>query len=260
MKRYLNLYRRILSLSLMQVMAYPNNFLTWFVVDMVWAIINIGFFRILLLAIPQLSGWTFETLAIPLGLLYLLNVVIWGLLWTGLNDIPKDITRGNLDMYLVKPANTQFMVSTRYIGMNLFPSAVAGIFLLWYGFSANQIPSIMVLIIPIGFIAAAIIAYSLWFMSVTIAFWFNRLFNISHVIPNAIDAARYPVTIFHPFIQFLFTYILPFALLGFLPAEIILGRKSPLMLFLPIALAAILLYLSHLFWNFSLRRYQSASS
>lgn len=260
MKRYLRLYRRVFQLSLMRTMAYPNDFLTWFVVDIVWAIINIGFFRILLFSIPQLSGWTFETLSIPLGMLYLLNVIIWGMLWNNLNQVPKDIFRGNLDMYLAKPANTQFIVSTRYIGLNLIPSIVAGIFLLWYGFSANHISPLMMLLIPPAFVTGAIIVYSIWFISVTIAFWFNRLLNVAHVVPNAIDVARYPVTIFHPVIQFIFTYILPFAILGFLPAEIILGRKSPVMLLLPLLLAAVLLYLSHLFWNFSLRRYTSASS
>jgi ABC-2 type transport system permease protein len=97
-------------------------------------------------------------------------------------------------------------------------------------------------------------------MTTSLAFWFNRLLNIANVFAHSVDIARYPVTIFHPFIQFIFTYILPFALLGFLPAEVMLGRKSPWQLLLPIFLAAILLYLSHLFWSFSLRRYQSASS
>ena len=260
MKRYLKLYSRILKLSLMRALAYPQDFWTWAIVDIVWAVVGIGFFRVLLFAIPEISGWTFEMLSIPLGILYFLNAVIWGLLWSNMLEIPRDINKGNLDMYLTKPANSQFLVSTRFIGLNLFPSVMAGSFLLWYGFRANNLPPVMLVVVPIAIVSASLLSYSVWFMMTTLAFWFNRLLNVVHVFPHSLDIARYPVAIFHPFIQFLFTYIVPFAMLGFLPAEVILGYKSPIVLLLPIVLAMILLYLSHKFWNFSLRRYSSASS
>lgn len=244
----------------MRALAYPQGFWTWAVVDVVWAIVHIGFFRVLLFAIPEISGWTFDMLTIPLGILYLLNVVIWGFLWDNMRQIPRDINRGDLDMYLVKPANSQFMVSTRSVGLYLFPSLLAAGFLLVYGFRANHLGVGGLLVIPVAFIAGSVISYAVWFMTVTLAFWFNRLLNVANVFPHSVDVARYPVAVFHPFIQFLFTYIVPFALMGFLPAEVMLGRKSPIVLLLPLALAAILLYLSHKFWNFSLKRYSSASS
>lgn len=260
MIHYFKLYRAIFSLSVSRALMYKQEFITWTIVDSIWGIINIGFFRILLYAIPNLSGWTFATLAIPLGILYFLNAIIWGFLWPNLSRLPQIINRGELDLYLTKPVNSQFMTSTGFIGLNLIPSVVAGIFLTWYGFRLNHLPLSAILIIPVAVIFSAVISYALWFMMVSLAFWFNRLLNIHHIFPNAVDIAHYPVAIFHPAIQFIFTYIIPFALMGFLPAEIMLGRKSPLMLLVPIALAIILLYLSHLFWNFSLKRYQSASS
>lgn len=260
MKKYLHLYVRMLKLSLMRAMAYPDDFVTWAIVDIAWAVVNIGFFRVLLFAIPEISGWTFEMLAVPLGIIYFLNAVIWGLLWSSMLRIPRDINKGELDMFLVKPANSQFLVSTRFIGINLLPSVIAGALLIWYGFHANHLPAIMLLVIPAGVFSASIISYAVWFMTTTLAFWFNRLLNIVHVFPHSVDVARYPVTIFHPFLQFLLTYIVPFALMAFLPAEVIFGRVSPIALLLPLSLGGLFLYLSHKFWNFSLKRYQSASS
>ncbi len=261
MKRYFRLYRQTFRLSLIYAMAYPNDFLTWAVVDIVWAVVNIGFFRILLFAIPEISGWTFTTLSLPLGILYFLNAVIWGLLWPNMIKIPRDVNKGDFDMFLTKPVNSQFLVSTRYISLNLLPSVVAGTLLLAYGLNVNRLRPETLLIIPISLVSASVISYAIWFITTTLVFWFNRLLNVANIFPHSVDIARYPVTIYQsPLIRFLFTFILPFALLGFLPAEVMLGRKSPLMLLLPIFLAAILLYLSHKFWNFSLRRYQSASS
>lgn len=260
MTRYLRLYYRMVLLSVMQAMAYPSDFLTWAVVDVVWAVVGIGFFRVLLFAIPEISGWTFEMLAIPLGILYFLNAVIWGVFWSSMLRLPRDINKGDLDMFLVKPANSQFLVSSRYIGINLLPSVVAGAFLTWYGFRANDLPPIMLLVVPVAVVSASVISYAVWFMTTTLAFWFNRLLNIANLFPHSLDVARYPVAIFHPFIQFLFTYIVPFALMAFLPADVIFGRISPVALLLPLSLGGLLLVASHKFWNFSLRRYSSASS
>src|SRR3989338_11285839 len=99
MKRYLRLYRQTFRLSLIYAMAYPNDFLTWAVVDIIWAVVHIGFFRILLFAIPEISGWTFATLSLPLGILYFLNAVIWGLLWPNMSKIPRDVNKGDFDMF-----------------------------------------------------------------------------------------------------------------------------------------------------------------
>jgi ABC-2 type transport system permease protein len=72
--------------------------------------------------------------------------------------------------------------------------------------------------------------------------------------------AKYPTNIFPPFIQFLFTFIVPFALLGFIPSKIIFGSISPWYILVLPASAFVLLMLSGKFWNKALRSYTSASS
>ena len=133
-------------------------------------------------------------------------------------------------------------------------------FLLRYGFRVNHITFAGIFVIPLAFICAAVISYAVWFMSVTMTFWFNRLLNIGVLYGRAVDVARYPAAIFNPLMRFVFTFIIPFAMMGFVPAEVMLGRISPLNLLWPIFLAVLFLFLSHWFWNFSLKRYSSASS
>lgn len=260
MKRYFKLYKKILSVALMRAAAYPQDVVLWMVVDAIWAVIGIGFFRIILFVIPEIAGWNFEELSVPLGILYLLNTFIWGFIWPNLRELPTDINKGNLDMFLIKPANSQFLISTRYISINLIASFASGLFLLWYGFQHNHIPALGIAVVPFALVSTILTSYSLWFMSVTMTFWFNRLLNIGMLYPHALDIARYPVAIFNPLMRFVFTFIIPFALLGFLPAEVLLGKTSPILLILLPAVALSLLFLSHLFWNFSLKKYSSASS
>ncbi len=246
--------------AVMQNLAYPQNFAAWMMVDIAWAIVNIGFFRILLFTLPEISGWNFDQLAIPLGILYLLNTLIWGFFYGNMNAIPQMVDKGELDLLLTKPVNSQFIVSTRQIGLGSLPSAAAGAYLLWYGFNANAVSWKMGLVVPLTLVFSGTISYSLWLMTVTLSFWTNRLYNSPDLFAHAVDISRYPVAIFRQPFRFLFTFILPFAILGFLPAEIILGRAGLIWLLWPLGLAVLFFLLANRFWTFSLKRYQSASS
>lgn len=261
MKKYFNLYKTIFKFAMIKNMAYPQDFLVWSIVDLFWTCINLGFFKVLLLKIPSISGWTFEQLVIILGLVDILSAFVWGAIYGNMKELVNDINRGNLDLYLTKPANSQFLVSTKEISFNIFPRILVGLFLVAYGLLINNrltIPSLVVILISIP--SSILISYSIWFMTVTTAMFFGRLANVAELFPNALDIARYPVNIFPPFIQFLFTFIVPFTLIGFVPANIILGKTSYYVLILAPVSAFLLLYLSSRFWNFALRHYSSASS
>ncbi len=250
-----------MQLSFVRSLAYPANFIVWSLIDIVWAGVNLGFYHVLLLNIPQISGWSRTELLVPLGLFYLLNAFFWGAMYGNMQELPKDINKGTLDFYLIRPIDSQFLVSSRNFGFNLFPSLVIGIVLTWMGFKSNNLFNLVnVTLIGIFTITAIVISYSLWFMSVTVAMWFSRLQNIAEVFTMAIDAARFPTNIYPPILRFVFMTIFPLGLIIFLPSEVILRRTPTEYFIFPIVAAALFLALSHWFWNFALRHYSSASS
>jgi ABC-2 type transport system permease protein len=102
--------------------------------------------------------------------------------------------------------------------------------------------------------------YALWFMSVTLVLWTGRIHNISMVMGPIIEIARVPSDVYRGFAKPLMVYVLPVAAIATLPARAMLDILEPLMLVYQVVLATTLLWLSHWFWQFSLRRYTSASS
>jgi len=56
------------------------------------------------------------------------------------------------------------------------------------------------------------------------------------------------------------TLVLPIAAIATLPSKALLGILEPALLPYQVVLAIMLLWASHWFWHFSLRRYTSASS
>jgi ABC-2 type transport system permease protein len=65
---------------------------------------------------------------------------------------------------------------------------------------------------------------------------------------------------YHPAIQFFFVFVLPVAFLTTIPAELMRGTRPAWFLLIEAAIAAFLLIVSRLFWNWAMRYYTSASS
>lgn len=260
MKRYFAIFKTLFRFSIITNMAYPTDFIIWALIDSLWAAINIGFFRILLFNIPNISGWSFDQLTIPLGIFSLVNAFIWGLFYGNMKDLASSINKGNLDMVLTKPVSSQFLVSIRNISISLFPSVLIGIFLLYHGFIRNNLPIIYILFIPLILISSVIIFYSIYFISTCFAFWANRLNNIAELATHLSDLGRYPLEIYPQVVRFVLTFIIPFGMLAIHPSKVLLSLINPFSIFTPLIISLVLLILSTKMWNYSLKHYSSASS
>lgn len=260
MKHYWRLYKSFFRFSLMSGMAYPTDFIIWSVIDFLWAIINTVFYKVLLLNLPAVAGWTFQELTLPIGLYFLLNTFIWGAFYPNMKNLALGINKGDLDLVLTKPVSSQFMVSVKSVSISLFPSLLVGIFLTGYGFSVNHLPLANVFWIPIILLSSVIIFYSLYFISCTFDLWTNRLSNVAEFMPQFADIAKMPTDIFPPILRFILSFIIPLAMLAIWPSKVLLGSLQPIFLAVPFTISAVLLFLSHRFWNYSLLKYSSASS
>jgi ABC-2 type transport system permease protein len=69
-----------------------------------------------------------------------------------------------------------------------------------------------------------------------------------------------PDSIYPAPIRFVIMSVMPFALIASVPAKWVLFQTSWFWFFWVIFVGILFLYLSHLFWNFALKRYSSASS
>lgn len=79
------------------------------------------------------------------------------------------------------------------------------------------------------------------------------------------EFTNYPITVFPRGIQFLLTFVLPFAFLNFYPAAALLGKAIPqgypaVLPYLSPAVGLLLFFLSILLWNWGLKHYKSTGS
>jgi ABC-2 type transport system permease protein len=102
--------------------------------------------------------------------------------------------------------------------------------------------------------------YGLWVMMVSAAFWVVRLDNLPYLLTSVFDTARWPIDIFKGAWRFVFTYVLPLAVMTMYPARAILGDIDSGTMLACLAGAAAVVTLARLVWRAAIANYTSASS
>jgi ABC-2 type transport system permease protein len=110
-------------------------------------------------------------------------------------------------------------------------------------------------------LAAAVgLLYSLWILAVSVAFWVVKLDNLAFLFGSVFDAARWPITVFRGAWRFLFTFVVPLAILTTYPAMALLGTLTLRTGASAIIGAAAFFVFSRLVWSQAIGHYTSASS
>lgn len=262
MRRYLALFGLFAHNSLQVAMEYRANFVVSFFQSTFWLIWGIAGTLVFFRFTGTLGGWTLPQVLVVIGLFRIFEGVVDGIMRPNITRIVEYIQKGTLDFILLKPVDSQFMASLRQINLMTVPDFVVGFALIGYGLwlerhvpSAPQGLAFMLLMV-----CGVVIAYSLWMLLTTLAFWLVRIENIAEVLTAVYETGRFPVTAFGTGLRIVLTFIVPVAFMTTFPAAALLGIIEPIYLALAPVMAAALLCASVAFWRFALRSYTSASS
>jgi ABC-2 type transport system permease protein len=103
-----------------------------------------------------------------------------------------------------------------------------------------------------------VILYSIWILVVSLAFFVVKVDNLSYLFSSIYDAARWPASIFRGVLAFVFTFVIPIAVMTTFPALAILDRLSAWRAIGAIAGAAAFAFVARRVWLQALGHYTSA--
>jgi ABC-2 type transport system permease protein len=243
-------------------MEFRAQFFAGMVGYAIWTCISLVFIEVVFGQIGAVRGWTRDQMWVLYGTYVILESLCYGLLGPNMWRFPDTIRTGGLDLVLTKPVDAQFFVSTRYLDLNAVLNSAMGLALITIGLSRiGDWPTPFewlswLLLTMCGFI----MAYSIWFASVTIAIWAVKLEGIAVIFDPMMQLARFPIDIYPKRALTFLTIGLPVAFLTTYPAQALLGRGNASQVFGGLALALVFCVLSACFFRFALRFYGSASS
>lgn len=263
MLRYLAVLFIFIKNSVLNEMAYRVNLL----VQIVLTVVGVGSSVVGVLVIyshtATIRGWTLpETLAL-LGVFTLMLGLVNTFISPNLEFFAEDIRKGTLDFVLMKPVNSQFLVSFQRcviwgLGDVAVGLAIVG-YAVWSGLGQTVGPAeLLAFAVTAG--AGAVILYSLWMSLATVAFWTVKIDNMTTILQAFFNMGRFPVEAYPTWLQRTLTYVIPVAFVTTVPARALSSRSTPLGLGLSVLLAVLMLWASTRLWRFGLSRYTSASS
>jgi ABC-2 type transport system permease protein len=264
--------------SLVRDLTFRTNFLLQCVSSMSWMLMNLGFYLLVFTHTQQITDWDKYEFFVFIATTWLVNSLVQTFFMSNMEEFSELIRTGNLDFALLKPIDTQFLVSLHKIDWSSLIDFLAGCVLL--GLSVVRLmhrpdnplalSPLAILLYMFYVLCGVAILYSLMISLAATSIWLGRnqtLYDFWFYITNF---SRYPMEIYRgPWgdpLRWLFTFIVPVLIVVNVPARVMAQPLFPksslgwqLALFAVLATVASLAASRWLFRQ-AVLRYRSASS
>lgn len=225
--------------------------------------VGLYFFTIFFLMKKLSFGrWGSNEMWVLLGCFYIFVYGYFFLFWRGLNKFIGSIKNGFFDVFLLKPIDTQFLISATGGSIHNFLAIVFGIFVLTYGashFVANLTLG-KIFLVPVLLCLSIMDFFALSIMLSTLNFKYGDISEVLELGNSFQDFSRYPTDAFSRLPIFLLVFALPASALTTIPALVIIEPIFPTHL-VGIFVVASVLFIGLSRWIFyrSVRGYTSGS-
>ncbi len=264
MTRYLRLLWVSVRASLATAMAYRLDFIVSGLISLWWMMWTLVPLWVVFGTGEQKSvaGWSMPEALLVVAWFTALRGLLEGLINPSLIALVDGIRTGTLDFVLLKPADSQFLVSTRsFVPFKIFDVAAAGVIIAYALHRLGYFPPLANMAVALVLLVAAVtVLYAIFILVACAAFWVVRLDNLAYLFGSIFDAARWPLQVFRGGWRLVFTFIIPLGVMTTYPAMALLGRLDASTAWFALAVAAGFATLSRLAWQRSIGAYTSASS
>ena len=279
--KYAKVFRTFARNSLVRDMTFRFNFLLQCVSSIGWTLMNVGFYLIIFQytdSIGEGSGWDRDKFFLFIATTWFVNSLVQAFFMPNAQEFSELIRTGGLDFALLKPIDTQFLISFQKVDWSALTNFFAGLVIVavsLYNLATRElnpmVPSAGSVLLYVFFLACGVaIMYSLMISLSATSIWLGRnqtLYNFWFYITNF---SRYPMEMYNrgwgqPLYGF-FTFVIPVLLVVNVPARLLARpihpRTQEEWMLVAWALAATVLSLVASRWVFkkALLSYRSASS
>ncbi|MGC9348480.1 MAG: ABC transporter permease [Anaerolineae bacterium] len=253
--RTLRLIVRYVRHNLMSQMAYRGAFFLQVLGMALNDMMLLIFWALLFRQFPTLNGWTLQ------GIITLYAVVATGfgvaaVIFGNSSRISRTITTGDLDYYLALPADPLVHLLVSRMVLSGLGDALFGV-ILFIIFVPGWLWKLPLFVLTSALTAILFVSFAV--ITGSLAFWLGQSEYLAMQLRNAmLSFSLYPVDIFPDAIRMLLYTLIPAALVGSVPATLLMAFDVRQLLLLVAATAAMAL-LARVVFHRGLRRYESGN-
>lgn len=228
--------------SLVRNLLFRTNFIIEAISSVSWALMNVGFYWLIFQHAPSIglnTGWEKYEFFVFLGTTWLINSMVQTFFMPNAEEFSELIRTGGLDFALLKPIDTQFLISFRKMDWSSLVNVIVAFVLLGISMSHLShrqthpwhIEPIVWLLYPFYIMCGVLILYSLMTCLAATSIWLGRnqtLYDFWFYITNF---SRYPMEIYQQGwglpLWFGFTFIIPVLVVVNIPARLLAQPLTP---------------------------------
>lgn len=228
--------------SLVRDMMFRANFLIEAISSLSWALMNVGLYWIIFehtTSIGRDTGWGKYEFFVFMGTTWIINSLVQAFFMPNSEEFSELIRTGGLDFAMLKPIDTQFLISLRKVSWSSLSNLLFGVLLLVISLAqlANRpedpwrFQPMMLILYPLYVACGVAILYSLMICLAATSVWLGRnqtLYDFWFYITNF---SRYPMEIYArgwgiPLL-FAFTFVIPVLVVVNVPARLLAQPLTP---------------------------------
>jgi ABC-2 type transport system permease protein len=258
--------------SLVREMTFRWNFILDCISSLSWVVMQLGFYILIFHHTAEIgagTGWQKWEFFVFLSTTLFINSLVQALFMTNMDEFSNLIRKGDLDFALVKPIDTQFLISLRkFEWSSLANFAFAGILLTISLRQLDYRPNLGQAALYVVFVVCGVaMLYSLMVVLGSISVWLGRnesLYDFWFYITNF---SRYPMEIYEGRVgtplRHVFTFLIPILVVVNVPARLMakpLAEQDWRLAGFAVLATAASFTVSRRLFHRALRAYRSASS
>jgi ABC-2 type transport system permease protein len=259
--KHLKIYRQFIKMSVMQQLEYRVNFIMGFLGECVYLFSKMLYVMIVYRAGGNISGLSPDQLILFIGTFTIMTAIFVGLFLNNFFGISREILKGELDVFIVKPISLQFFVTTRFVDIvKPIPNVIAGTALIVIGWSRlGASTGIMHILSYIAFmICGTVLAYSLFLIPQILAFWTIKTGGGNDITSRLWDFNNMPMKIYNKWMQRIGIFVVPVFVITNFPVMAVINDLSIYYRIWGVAISIFMFVCARLLWNIAIKQYSSA--
>lgn len=271
--QYVRVFLTFARNSLVRDMTFRTNFFINAIASMAWMAMNLGFYLLIFQFTDDIvpgGDWSRYPFFIFIATTYLINSLVQMFFLPNAQEFSELIRTGGLDFALLKPIDTQFLISLQRINWSSLGNMAFGLTLLVYSCAQMSfLPSPLQIVLYLLYLLMGMaILYSLVVSLAATSIWLGRNQSLYDFWFYITTFSRYPMEIYGgsfagDALRSVFTFVIPILVVINVPARMMawpLSQQNTYLAIYGIVAAALSLAGSRWVFQRALLSYRSASS
>ena len=264
----LKMYKHFVIIYMKGKLAYHFSLIFELIANTVQIGIYFAGYMVIFHNFDSIAGWNKYEVLFMFTTSWLAYSFSCFLFWSPMKDMGELIRTGKFDLYLTRPISPLLYMVLQQFQYTFIPRLGFSIFFWLYSMSKLTIEWTMskIALYAVNMFSAFVIFSSITIFTGAISFWaikseeiVSLLTNNNYGLKNYTD---YPLSIYSKGMQFILSFVIPYAFTGYYPVSSLLGKNAvhPCLSHISPVIALITGVAAYLFWHNGLKHYGSAGS